>query len=141
MPVIDNVFKDNVCFTIMDGPFVSAYQTSNQGLSLFGVLESPYFKTTNLDELELKNLYNKTDITDSVQSLLNTAKKYFKGINQEANVKHVYFSPKVKIRDDIDSLRTSGVIIDNNVISVLCGKISSIVSVYEQVKRLIDLQV
>jgi hypothetical protein len=47
-------------------------------------------------------------------------------------------SPKVKLREDINDLRTTSIVRDGCVISVLCGKISSIVSTYELVKREID---
>jgi uncharacterized protein involved in tolerance to divalent cations len=138
IPVIDNIFKGDSCFTIMDGPFISGYQNSNGDLSLFGVIESPYFKTTSLNKLKKQNLYDKNLINNSVESLLKTAKKYFKNIDQEVNIKHMYISPKVKIKKDTNSIRISKVIMDNNIISVLCGKISSVVSAYDEVKKFIS---
>lgn len=138
MPVIENIFKKDICITVMDGPFISACQNRDGNLSLFGVVESPYVKTLNLDELHMGN---NNLIGDSIKSLLDTSRRYFKGIDKEVNIKDIYLSPKVKIKNDVNDIRVSDVTVDNNVISVLCGKISSVVLVYEQIKRLINLRV
>ena len=63
---------------------------------------------------------------------------YFKNM-KDIELKNLYLSAKVKLRDDVDDLRTTSFTVDGNVISLLCGKISYIPQAYEIVKREISV--
>lgn len=142
IPIVENFFKEDVCITIMDGPFVSAYQNGLGDLTLSSVLHTPYFKTQLHSEFysKLKKDYAYKDIVlkQHTKSLLNHCYKYFKNM-KDVELKNLYLSAKVKLRDDVDDLRTTSFTVDGNVISLLCGKISYIPQAYEIVKREISV--
>jgi hypothetical protein len=141
IPVVENFFKENLCITIMDGPFVSAYQNGLGDLTLSSVLFTPYFKTKFHGEFysKLKRDYSYKDIIlkQHTRNLLNHCHKYFKNM-EGIELKNLYLSAKVKLGEDIDDLRTTSVVKDGNVISLMCGKISYITEAYNLVKREIN---
>lgn len=137
--VVENIFKEDICITIMDGPFVSAYQDGQGNITLSSVLRTPYYKTMYLNEflskVERDSLYKDIVLKPNIYNLLIHCGQYFKNIDKHTPLKELYFSPKVKLKNDNYDLRTSSITRDKNVISVLCGKISSVVSVYELIKK------
>ncbi len=64
---------------------------------------------------------------------LNQSKKFFKIDNYK--VGGYYLSPKLKIKNDKDDYRESFIIKDENVISVICGKISVVFEIFEKIKK------
>jgi hypothetical protein len=142
IPIVDNFFKEDVCITIMDGKYVSAYQNGLGDITLSSVSYTPYFRTVYYKEFITKLrrdlIYKDLMLKSDIHKLLNHCSEYFKGVNNSTPIKELYLSPKVKLREDINDLRTTSIVRDGCVISVLCGKISSIVSTYELVKREID---
>lgn len=142
IPVVENFFREDVCITIMDGPFVSAYQNGLGDLTLSSVLYTPYFKTQLHSEFysKLKRDYAYKDMVlkQHTRNLLKHCYKYFKNM-EGIELKNLYLSAKVKLRDDVNDLRTTSFTIDGNVISLLCGKISYIPQAYDLVKREISV--
>lgn len=138
IPVVNNFFKDDVCITVMDGPFVSAYQDGAGNLTLSSVLYTPYFKTDSYSELKEKLRQDRSKIMrDEILPLMLHAAQYFKNMDH-VDILKVYLSPKIKIKNDTNDLRTTDYRKEGNVISVLCGKISSIVYIYDLIKKEID---
>lgn len=142
IPIVENHFQQDICITIMDGKYVSAYQDGLGDLTLSSVSYTPYFKTVYhnefINKLRRDLIHKDTVLKSHVNRLLMHCGEYFKGINLDTPVKKLYIAPKVKLKNDVNDLRTTSIVRDGCVISVLCGKISSIVSTYELVKREID---
>lgn len=142
IPVVENYFKEDICITIMDGKYVSAYQNGLGDLTLSSVSYTPYFKTVYYNEfinkLRRDLIHKETILKTHITRLLMHCGEYFNGINSHTPVKNLYVAPKVKLKNDVNDLRTTSIVRDGNLVSVLCGKISSIVSTYDLVKREID---
>jgi hypothetical protein len=142
IPVVENFFKEDICITIMDGKYVSAYQNGLGDITLSSVSYTPYFKTDYHEEFITKLRRDSIDkdlmLKYDIHKLLNHCSEYFKGVNTSTPLKELYLSPKVKLKEDTNDLRTTSIVRDGCVISVLCGKISSIVSTYELIKKEID---
>lgn len=142
IPVVENYFKENICITVMDGKYVSAYQNGKGDLTLSSVSYTPYFKTVYYNEfinkLRRDLIHKETILKTHVARLLMHCGEYFNGINVHTPVKELYVAPKVKLKNDFNDLRTTSIVRDGNTLSVLCGKISSIISTYNLVKREID---
>jgi hypothetical protein len=126
----------------MDGNYVSAYQNGLGDITLSSVSYTPYFKTVYHKEFITKLKKDSIDkdlmLKYDIHKLLTHCSEYFKGVNSSTPLKELYLSPKVKLKEDTNDLRTTSIVRDGCVISVLCGKISSIVSTYELIKKEID---
>jgi len=127
IPIIydeNNNFGDN-CFTIMDGPFSSIYQTSVDGvLSVSNVLKTPYYKSKKVDELlTIKKNLSQTKIKQICNEILEESSNYFPNVKQ-AKIVNCYISIKTKIEKDNNDFRGSFLIDEDNITSIMCGKIS-----------------
>jgi hypothetical protein len=142
IPIVENYFKEDICITIMDGKYVSAYQNGLGDLTLSSVSCTPYFKTVYhnefINKLRRDLVHKDIVLKNDINRLLIHCGEYFRDINLNTPIKELYIAPKVKLKNDVNDLRTTSVVRDGCVISMLCGKISSIVSTYELVKREID---
>lgn len=142
IPIIENHFQKDICITVMDGKYVSAYQNGIGDLTLSSVAYTPYFKTVYHNEFITKlrrDLVHRDIVLKThINKLLMHCGEYFKGIDQHTPLKQLYIAPKVKLKNDTNDLRTTSIVRDGCVISMLCGKISSIVSTYDMVKKEID---
>jgi len=141
IPVVENIFKDDICFTVMDGDFVSGYQDSRGNLTLSSVKYTPYYKTGNLLEFEERLHRDQLDISRlefEVGLIIDHCSKYFKFLTKDVIIKNVYFSPKVKIRNDINNCRKALLVEDGKVVSILCAKITAVMEIYDYIKTLVQ---
>ena len=117
-------FTDN-CFTIMDGPFSSIYQTSvDRVLSVSNVLKTPYYKSKKVDDLlTIKRNLSHVKIKQICNEILEESSSYFPNINQ-TSVLDCYISIKTKIEKDNNDFRGSFLLDGDTTTSIMCGKIS-----------------
>jgi hypothetical protein len=62
-------FKEDCAVTVMDGPFVSVYPASNNTHTLSSVRETPFYKTSNYDDL--RNYLITARYRDEAQKLIS----------------------------------------------------------------------
>ncbi len=139
LPVLKNPFKHkDVAFTVIDGLFPSVYPTQNNDLfTLSHVLKTPLFKTENLsDAIKFKNSLNNTILLKYSNDIIQQSKEFYYFDNIEI-VKH-YISFKTKYKNDKNDLRTSNITYDNNIISVLQGKITTCVYIAKEIGKYVE---
>lgn len=134
IPVVKNFWNKNMAMTIMDGNFASIYPDANGNLTLSSVLYTPFFKTDNYNDFMLKyNNFKNVNLDYQVELLMSDVRRYF-AIKDISNVR-LYKTPKIKIKHDINDERCSHILKENNIITVLNGKLSSVCEVYEEIQR------
>lgn len=119
-------------YTVVDGSFPSLYPTETDGIStLSHVGKTPLYKTTSLEELfKFKNELSAVDLRKSNQEILEAASYFFK---EKYEAVGQYLSYKVKLLEDVNDARTSEVVYENNKITLLQGKITTLSSVAKEV--------
>ena len=120
-----NIYFKNNCFTIMDGPFSSLYQTSTEGyLSVSNVNKTPYYKSKDVDELlSIKENLSRTKIKEICYDIIEESSKYFPNLKQ-TKLANCYISVKTKIEKDDNDFRGSFLLSEEKNTSIMCGKIS-----------------
>lgn len=134
IPVVKNFWKKNMAMTIMDGPFVSIYPDGLGNLTLSSVKYTPFQKYENSKDffdhyVRLKD----QDLIQEYNLLISDVKQHFI-INNLDNIK-IYKTPKIKLKNDTNDNRCSHIIREDNVISFLNGKLSSVCELYETLKE------
>lgn len=120
-----NIYFKNNCFTIMDGPFSSLYQTSTEGyLSVSNVNKTPYYKSKDVDELlSIKENLSGTKIKEICYDIIEESSKCFPNLKQ-TKLANCYISVKTKIEKDDNDFRGSFLLSEEKNTSIMCGKIS-----------------
>ena len=118
----DKKYKD-FGFTIMDGDFCSLYPIKGDIFSLSSVVYTPFCKA-DLFSFDLKKQMN---------LIINHNEEYF--TFEERKVIDYYFGTKTKIKNDKQDQRGSYTYIEDNLISVLAGKISTVLHSSKEVKN------
>lgn len=136
IPVVSNFWNKNMAITIMDGDFVSVYPDGLGNLTLSSVKYTPFKKFDNYEEF-LKNYQNLNykELTNEYNLLISDVKRYFYVDNLE-DIK-LYKTPKVKLRNDYNDNRCSYMIVEDNVVSFLNGKLSSVCEMYDKLKEIL----
>lgn len=135
--LIENPYDlKSYAFTIMDGPYSSLYPTENNNVyTLSNVEKTPFYKTNNF--MEFKNMLKKVQLEFNFQKIedeiINSTKEYYK-LNKINKIGR-YISPKIKILNDFNDIRTTEIVFEENKITLLQGKISTIQYVAEKVKE------
>lgn len=137
--LINNPYNlSDYSITIMDGPYSSLYATENNNVyTLSNVEKTPFYKTSKLEELiKQYNQLDKYNFDQVDDSILSKTKEYFK----LDNIKIVggYITPKVKILNDFNDIRTTEILFEQKYITVLQGKISTIQYAAEQIEKYIE---
>ena len=134
MVKLKNPFTKSIGLTVMDGNFCSLYPYDKKYSSISSVKFTPIFK---------RRLYNtviskKKKIMKIVilKNILNHAKKDFLLPKKLKNIS-LMLSYKVKMKKDINDLRTSSYIKENRQISILCGKLDAALVIYNEIKKFI----
>lgn len=133
----------NRAYTIMDGKFPSLYPTGTPGISTLSHVEkTPIYRTTSLDDLiTFRNNLNVSDLQKANSDIIEASSEFFKLKFQPVGQ---YLSYKAKLLEDSNDVRTSEVIYDNEKITLLQGKITTISSISDEVvayaKNYIDRQ-
>ena len=130
---------DDYSFTVMDGDYCSLYKTEAKDVyTASSVKYTPFFKTDDYNEFKnaFMNLESKFDMNSISKKIIDHNRDFFKiGF---VNVLRNYVSPKIKLSDDTNDQRTSETIIDGKFITLLQGKITTIVEVANQVSSYIE---
>ena len=136
--IIPNTKIQNVPgITIMDGNFVSMYPRSKNNFSLTSVKFTPIKKFKDLkkkdvylNEINKKKIIFKKNIFNHVRKFIN-----LKDINYKKS--KIEIATKTKIVNDKGDIRTSEIIVENKLISILCGKLDAAPLVYNKILKLI----
>ena len=134
MVKIKKPFKDQVGLTIMDGLYCSLYPQDKKFSTISSVKFTPIFKTNNFNKLndKIKKL-NKEKIK---KNIISHASKFIKIYNKKIK-SELILSHKVKLKEDKNDIRTSSIIIENKLISILCGKIDAVPIIYKKINQFI----
>lgn len=134
--LLQNPFNlTDYAFTVMDGPFSSLYPTENKDIyTLSNVEKTPFYKTNNLSDFEyaLKNINSNFDLDKIDNDIIQNTKQFYK-INNFYKIGR-YISPKTKLLEDTNDVRTTEIIFEKKYITLLQGKISTIQYVAEKIK-------
>jgi hypothetical protein len=119
-------------FTVVDGKFPSLYPTENPAISTLSHVEkTPLLKTSLLSELtKFRSNLTAADLQKANDDIISAASTFFK---MKFTPVGQYLSYKVKLLEDKNDVRTSEVIFDNEKITLLQGKITTLSSVTDQV--------
>ena len=122
--------------TIMDGPFMSLYpRFINEDIyTLTDVVNTPFCKSHNLDTI-LKKEINENEINSLRDIFEKKIIKYYPEFKKNFTYVDYYFAYKCKLENNNDS-RELVIENNNNVISILCGKITGIFEVEHYIKSL-----
>jgi len=134
LPVLNKPFTGkSVAFTVMDGLFPSIYPTQNSDLfTLSHVLKTPLFKTESLaDAINFKKNLDNTKLLKHSNDIIEESRHFFYFDNIE--IVNYYVSYKVKYKNDKNDLRTSNIVYNENIISVMQGKITTCVHIAEEI--------
>jgi hypothetical protein len=127
---------EDYAFTIMDGPYSSLYPTENKNIyTLSNVQKTPFYKTNNFNEFNfmLKNFDLEFNLKKIEDDIVEATKEYYK-LNKINKVGR-YVSPKIKILNDFNDVRTTEIIFEEKTATLLQGKISTIQYVAEKIKN------
>jgi hypothetical protein len=125
----NNTFKDK-SITIMDGNHISIYPTDNDNIyTLSSVKYTPYFKGSIDDLNNIKKNNINYDIIN--KTIIEHSKNYVNYVNYE--IVGNYTAIKTKILDDKNFFRSSFYVRENNNISIMCGKISAILDIQDNI--------
>ena len=129
-----NPFKKSIGITVMDGNFCSLYPYDKKYSTISSVKYTPIFKEKTFNSITSKKKFIlKRKVLNNI---LGDAKKDFL-LPKKLVKKSLITSYKVKIKKDINDLRTSNYIKENKQISILCGKLDAALVVYNQIKKFI----
>lgn len=132
--LVKDTFDKNDCFTIMDGNFVSVYSTDGGYHTISSVLNTPFFKTKSLkDDIKYDDILSEYENSNSKQRIIDDLRRFF-DIKDE-NIIGEYLTLKTKIsNDEVDDNRESMIFVEDNYVSILCGKISAVYDIHSQIK-------
>tara|TARA_Y100000768_G_C23970553_1_gene680288 strand:- start:542 stop:1579 length:1038 start_codon:yes stop_codon:yes gene_type:complete len=123
--------------TIMDGNFVSLYPRNKYNFSLSSVKYTPVKKLKSLKhkDLYLSQIFKNKNLIK--KNILNNVSKFIdlKKINYKYS--KIEIAPKTKIKNDKGDIRTTELIAENKVISILCGKLDAVPLIYKKILKLI----
>lgn len=120
--------------TIIDGDYVSLYPNYLGQKTLSSVLHTPFFQTSHLDELEdawtrRSSLSNDLEVMEKIIShgreFLNLS---------EVNNPSLWIAPKVKLKVSVNDNRVSFIKSHDKLISIFCGKLDSVYSVWDEIE-------
>lgn len=126
-----DLFNDKekaMSLTTIDGQFPSIYQTEEDNeYTISSVEYTPFYKTNCLDDFNKKFscLYEEFDLNEIASKIFEHASDYYKLNKNYIEIKK-YITPKIKVLNDLNDLRTSQVLFDNKFITILQGKISTL---------------
>lgn len=135
MVKIKKPFKEQLGLTIMDGKYCSIYPQNRDESTISSVKYTPIFKSNSF--IKIKDKIKKLNKTKVKNNIINHASKYIKFKNKNLKSKLI-LSHKVKLEKDYNDERTSSIIFENKLISILCGKIDAVPVIYEQIKKVIN---
>jgi len=132
--VYENLLNENKAYTIMDGDFVSIYPTGSGCHTISSVSKTPFFKTKNIDSLiSYNDIHNKHKECGAKENIIKETKKYFDFDSKK--IKKEYLTVKTKVNDDSENdQRESFLKIEDNYASVICGKISAVYDILDELK-------
>jgi hypothetical protein len=127
--LVQNINLKDLGITIVDGNYVSLYPANNGLHTLSSVIETPFIKAETTGEAydilkEKEELYISSDVK---YKILEDASKYL-NINS-ADVVGKYLTLKAKIKNDINDTREAFIIEEQDFYSIVCGKISVVHSI------------
>lgn len=124
--------------TIMDGDHVSLYPRNKNSFSLTSVKYTPIKKFKSLNKIN----YHLNNINNEEKKILKN--RIYNHVNKYINLGDIKNSkdkfeiaPKTKINDDQGDVRTSEIIVENKLISVLCGKLDTAPLIYKKILKII----
>ena len=125
-------FDANTALTIMDGPYVSIYPSSTTRHTLSSVVHTPFI----FGEGREKTI----DRLDNILPLSQQAKVQEKIIEHvqslvEIEVDHcrLWLAPKVKLAGEFGDSRTTEMVREGKLMSILCGKLDSVFSASDKI--------
>lgn len=140
---VKNLFKDEQTpssLTVIDGMFPSVYETEDNGVyTISSVQFTPFYKTKSLQEFyyNYNNLQKQFDLKQVANKIFDHALEYYK-LNKEYDEVCKYITPKIKILDDFNDLRTSQILHKDKFITILQGKISTLDKVAQEILETIN---
>ncbi len=113
-------------FTVMDGNFASLYPTEDENVfTLSHVEKTPLYKTESIKELkQFQSNMIEQELKSRGQELIDASLWLFK--LRDPQVVGYYLTPKVKIHNDYNNLRTSEIHFNDRNITILPGKIHTV---------------
>ena len=120
--------RNNMCLTVMDGPFGSIYSNGRGLHVLYGVTSSPIKYSLDLEEIkqEISKVNSNHEFRkEKLEIVFKDLGRYFPKSILDYQLKSIYLTGKTKMREDYLELRTSSIKRTDNLISVLSGKIGS----------------
>lgn len=132
---VKNFLNKDTALTVMDGNFGSAYPINQNVLTLSSVKYTPFkkFKTIkNYSKFIHKKSFLKK-LNDHSYKILRDISKYIL-VPKNIKLLKVTFAPKVKIINDLGDQRLSLVTIEDNFVSVLCGKLDAVYLSWKKIR-------
>ena len=125
-------FKEQLGLTIMDGLFVSLYPQNKKESTISSVKYTPIFKSRSFKKV--KDKLKKLDRSKIKNNIINHALKFIKLKKSKLKPKLI-ISHKVKLMNDKNDVRTSVIINENKLVSILCGKIDAAPVIYKSIEK------
>jgi len=124
----------NTAVTIMDGPFVSVYPSSESTHTLSSVIHTPMIKTEVERDFQ-QGLLSMHEIAkdNNVENKIIGHVKQFLDIEIEDT--ELWLSPKIKLSSDHGDSRVTEVKREGRLMSVLCGKLDAAFSASDEILR------
>ena len=136
MVKLSKPYQKFIGITVMDGKFCSLYPHENQFSTISSVKFTPIFKSLSYQKVLLKK--KKLNKTKIINKIIEHAKEDIR-LPKILKNKKLIVSYKVKIKKDINDIRTSNLIKENKQISVLCGKLDAALVIYSRIRKYIKI--
>ena len=136
MVKLSNPYQKPVGITVVDGKFCSLYPHENQFSTISSVKFTPIFKSSSYQKVLLKK--KKLNKNKIINKIIEHARKDIR-LPKILKNKKLIVSYKVKIKKDINDIRTSNLIKENKQISVLCGKLDAALVIYSRIRRYLKI--
>ena len=134
MVKIKKPFKEQVGLTIMDGQYCSLYPQNKYFSTISSVKYTPIFKSNSFEKI--KNKIKKINKEKIKRNIIYHASKYLK-IDNINDKSELILSHKVKLKNDNNDIRTTSIIVENKLISILCGKIDAAPLIYNMIEKIV----
>lgn len=123
--------------TIVDGDFVSLFPNYNQEVTLSSVIYTPFFKTTDLKELEdcWQTRFEQARKADVQEKIIIHGKSLLK-LDQIKNP-HLWIAPKVKLMTVHADDRPTRLKRHHQLISVFCSKLDSVYVILKEIEGIL----
>ncbi len=124
----------NTAVTVMDGPFVSVYPSSESTHTLSSVIHTPFISTEVESEFQqgLSSIHEIAKDKNVENKIISHVKQF---LDIEIEDTELWLSPKIKLSSDYGDSRVTEVKREGRLMSVLCGKLDAAFSASDEILR------